>query len=356
MRSPEVVVRRSAVSLGLLLAGTLVLIAWGMASGSHIPARYADPQDGATDTDLYSAITDRVLDGQGYYSAVAAEQPLRGYPTQPVFTVREPTLTWLADAVGGDRGLRLVLGALTAVALALLAWQLVDLAPAMGSWLTAFGAAAFTSIAIWASGAELSHEVWAGLFLVMGVSMRRFGVIPWVLCVLFAALFRELAIAVLLLTCLESIVRGRWREVAWSVGALALFSMFYAWHAHEVNAIVAGSGTDSRGWFGWGGWPAVVDGIQFSSPLTLLPFAISAVVVPLALFGWLAQRSPTIDTAVIVLVVAIVLLGVVGRADNVYWGLMFSPLLLSGLGFVPTAVARFVRDLRSSALLRVGSV
>ena len=331
-----------------LVIGTLVLITWGLASGSHIPARYADPQDGSTDTDLYSAVTTRVLDGQGYYSAVAAEQPTRGYPTRPVVTVREPTLTWLADAVGGEGRLRIVLAALTGVTLALLAWLLVGLAPSMRSWVGAFGAAAFTSIVIWGSGAELSHEVWAGLFLLLGVSVRRFGVLPWVLCVLVAALFRELAIAVLLVSCLEAIARSRWREVAWSIGAVALFAMFYAWHAHQVTAIVAGHGGESRGWFGWGGWPAVVDGIQFSSPLTLVPFAVSAVLVPLALLGWLARAGRDVDAALMVIGVGVVLLAVVGRADNVYWGLMFSPLLLAGLGFVPAAMIGYARQLQAA--------
>jgi hypothetical protein len=324
-----------------VLGVTALLVVWGLVAGSGVPDRYDDPVPGRSDTDLYAALADRVEAGQGYYESVAAEQGSRGYPTRPVPTVRQPGLTWFEAGVGGAGALTVAF--LLAGLAAVLVWgrALTSVARSPAEWFVGVLAPAGTIAVLAVSRAPETHEAWVGVLLLAAVGARRtdrVGVV--VVLLLLASLLRELVAPFLLLVLVEQVWLRRRLGAVLAGSALTAFLVFYAWHAHQVSELVPVAAQDSRGWIGLGGWPAVVDAVRFGSPLTLASHAWAAVLVPLAVLGWWSRREPLAVDVGAVLWVGLVLLALVARSDNVYWGLMVAPVLLAGLAFVPAALRR----------------
>jgi hypothetical protein len=82
--------------------------------------------------------------------------------------------------------------------------------------------------------------------------------------------------------------------------------------------------------------------------LSLLPLALAAPLVGLALFGWTVWTSPIALRVTATLLAYAVLLATAGRLDTFYWGLLIAPVLLAGLVFAPDGL----RDLVAAALDR----
>ncbi|MDX6276559.1 MAG: hypothetical protein QOJ72_687, partial [Nocardioidaceae bacterium] len=82
-----------------------------------------------------------------------------------------------------------------------------------------------------------------------------------------------------------------------------------------------------------GGWPFVVDAVRASSVLALLPFWVAAVLVPVALLGWVSRTGPLFETVSAFLLVYSLVFCVVGRPDNAYWGAFLGILLVPGVAF-----------------------
>ena len=109
----------------LLIALLLAFSAYGVVAALQpVPAREEVAVDlNRTDLALYTAIAERVGEGESYYSAVVAEQRVRNYPLRPFVTVRLPTLAWTIGTIGAERSsllLRLLMiGAIAALAIGL---------------------------------------------------------------------------------------------------------------------------------------------------------------------------------------------------------------------------------------------
>ncbi|WP_396043867.1 hypothetical protein [Aeromicrobium sp. UC242_57] len=320
------------------------LVLWGLLAGA--PSGEG-ASDGPADADLrlYSAISDRMASGTGYYAAVAAEQARLGYPTRPVVTVREPTLAWLIDGVGGPAVTRWLLVALATVAAAVTMIRL----RAMTSSLTVWGCAsvlAALSFALMAS-ADLIwvHEIWAGMLIALSVGLRTRS--SWGTSVaigLAAALVRELAAPYLVVMLVLAWRDRRRREAAgWAI-ALTVWAAFYALHALRVADLVPASAQSSPGWIDMDGWPLFVEMIHSRSLLVLLPFWVSAVLVPLALLGWWSCRSGYALRVAWLLSAYALAFSVVGRADTTYWGFLVAALVLPGLAMVPKVPGRLAQN------------
>src|SRR5688500_14298041 len=100
---------RAALSFALVAGWVLVAITlspWksGFAGG---------PSRGASDVDLYRAETERIRNGESYYSAVKSELESRGYPTRSVLNWRTPLPVWLIAILpaGGAQALLIALAA-----------------------------------------------------------------------------------------------------------------------------------------------------------------------------------------------------------------------------------------------------
>jgi uncharacterized membrane protein len=269
-----------------------------------------------------------------------------------VATVREPTLAWVEAALGGTTGIRVAFGIVAVLAAGGLARAIAEVVRSRAEWFGAVLVASGTIAVVAGSRAPETQEAWAGLLLVAACCVHRVErAWPTAVLLLAACLIRELVVVMLLALLAEQLWRRRRSGVGVAGAALATFLIFYAWHTHEVLDRVSPSGHTSPGWFGFGGWPGAVDAVRFGSPLVLLPYAVSAVLVPLAVLGWASRRGPLAIGGGVVLAFGCLLIGVLARPDNVYWGLMFTPLLAPGIAFAPAAA----RDCARSAFRHANS-
>lgn len=319
-----------------VLLGLALLALWAAISPTVQSPR--ESTDGDTDIDLYTAIVDRMAAGAGYYQAVAAEQPGRGYPLSPTPAVREPLLAWFLAAVGPTVAYAALVG-LGVVAVVMTVRCLDRLRISRLEWMTGSLVLAL-GVAWWSVPSSVwFHDVWAGLLLLTGIMARMSG--TWRLAVgavTLAALVRELAAPVIVLAAVLAWRDGRRMEaMTWCAGG-AVFVVFYAWHAVEVADLP--SGQTGPGWAALGGWPFATEAIRYSSLLRFGPPQVAAVLVPCAVLGWTAVgRRGALPLVVTGTYLAAFTL--VGRVDNAYWGALVAPLLMVGLVLAPRALSQW---------------
>lgn len=295
-----------------------------------------------SDIQLYRAVSGRVANGEGYYSAAAREQRAAGYPVLPMQAIRLPTLAWLLAALGpiGSRALLVLL----AVAAAL-AWyrKLADqntAYPAPASWgatLVALGLAAALH-----PSTVYSHEAWAGTLIVLTLGIHRPGrAAPAILTGAFAVLLRELALPFLLLMAALAVWNRRWGEFAGWILAVAVFLAALWFHAEAHAAIAIPGDRESPGWLTLLGIAGLTGKVKGASVLGLLPsWAIGPSAI-LCLAGWLAWRGEFAAMGALFHVGYAMFYCLFGRADNYYWGFVSMPTLLVGVLVLPS----LVRDL-----------
>ena len=73
---------------------------------------------------------------------------------------------------------------------------------------------------------------------------------------------------------------------------------------------------------------------------------LAALLMGFTLFGWAAWKDGTGIRALATFAVYAALIGLFGRVDTFYWGLMVAPAILIGLAFAPDGL----RDLIAAAL------
>jgi hypothetical protein len=333
--------------LGLLI-GYLALSVWATVHGTGVDAGRQDVEYERTDAGLYRAITDRMIDGQGYYQAVAIEQPARGYPTSPVVTVREPTVAWATALVGEDAMVGVMWG-LVAAALVLSVWVYERTERRRGGWVAlVLSAAAAVGIFAFPGGVYV-HEVWMSLLVYLALLARGVGwVRTSVVMLLLASVVRELVAPVMLVMLVVAWRRGERRESATWAAALALFALFYGLHALRVDQLVAATGPESDGWLALGGWPFVIDSLREPSILTVLPFWLVVLVAPFGVLGWVMRSGPFFDRVTAVLVSYVVLFCFVGRPDNAYWGTFLAVFVVPGIAMAVVDGGQAIRGRKTA--------
>lgn len=336
-----------AACIGLLVA-LVALIGLGMveAPSPVVNAETLHVDADRTDHALYWAIVVRMENGDDYYHAASLEQSNRGYPLRPIMTVREPTLSYAALAVGGLSHLRFVLVGLGLAAGVAMLITTEGLATGRPSWVMSLMAFSAALMMIFGKETLVMHEVWAMLFMILALVASANGR-PRSAAVLglLAALFRELAFPFLLVMAVLAWRERNTRELrAWLV-SIALFIAAYAAHAALVLGQTSGNGVTSPGWLVFGGWAFVLESVRATSVLMVAPIAVSAVVVPLALIGWLSRVGRLADRVVLLLGCYVMTFIVIGRPENSYWGLLYTAILLPGLGFAPRALMSLAQRL-----------
>jgi hypothetical protein len=332
----------SRARLGVL-GITAVLMVWGLVAGSGIPADYTSNDPETSDVALYEAIVERMQDGAGYYAAVGIEQPKRNFPVSPAMAVREPTLAWVSSWVGIGQMYALLV-ALGALVVLVMIWRIGQLAGGRGAWLGGCLLMGGSFAVILGAHESQMHEFWSAFLLMLSIAVRSER--RWTASVilgLLAAMVRELCIPYLVVMGVLALRDQRRREAAGWFGACGLFTAFYAWHAHEVASRLGGAGEASKGWADIAGWPFTVDAVSFASILQPLPYAVAAVLVPLALLGWASRTGSLATRVTVVLATFAGAFGIAARNDNAYWGLLVAALFVIGLAFVPSAVADLIR-------------
>jgi hypothetical protein len=333
-----------AAALLVVLAATFLALAPASAPLiNHDPGRAS----GQLDIVLYQSIVEGVRQGGNYYAVAADALRAGDYPLRPFFTVRLPTLA-MVEAI-------LPLWTTTALLFALVAgvfaaW-FIRLRPAftrtpplaVALVLLVGGLMVFVQPQL-----AVFHEIWAGLLIALGLAVRQPG--RWIEAValgLIAMLIRETAGLYVVLMLILAAVEGERREAAGWFGALAIFAIVVAFHAHAVAQMVHPDDPASQGWTGMLGFGFFVRTMASATALTMAPLWLAAPLVGLALFGWAAWRDLLGLRVLTVLAGYAVLLGLFGRADTFYWGLMVAPTLLVGLSFVPDGLRDLIVALRT---------
>ena len=317
----------------------LALMAALVISGSTITPPKAHTRPAPTDLMLYRAVVERVSHGENYYEAAAAEQRARSYPTAPAPVFREPTLAWTLAALKTDglrRAVVIGLSLITFVALMeALARSIAD------SRLRVLGGL-FIGTAIstaWFSASPYFHEVWASLLI--GLSLASYRLSHWSVSVLLglaACLFRELALPFLGAMAVFAFYERKYREAAGWIAGIAVFCGLLGWHLSVAATLHQPGDLMSRGWVGFGGWPFIIQTAKMNSMLLLAPKFVTASVVCLAILGFAGSRDPWLLRAALIVCGYLASFSVVGRPDNLYWGLLISPLIPIGLAVSPTAI------------------
>lgn len=325
----------------------IVLIVFGCAAILLNPEASKAPPSQAlayTDIALYHDLAQQVGAGAGYYETTMRLQRTHHYPTRPFYTVRHPTLTYLAAAFGWTRLQQALLVLLAIVA----GVWLVRLEPATVAERVA------TILAIIAGSAAISspllvatHELWAGLLICLALGLR--GGKTWWLGVIAGAAaiaFRELAICFAVLSLVVSMAeRRRAESLAW-LGVIACAAAAIAIHAALVLSWTLPGDPVSQGWLGLRGPAAAFHDLTVISILGTMPAPAAAAFALLALLGWTAVQVRQNAIALLFLGGIVVLIGVFARTQNFYWIQLALPSWLIGLSFAPRAI----RDLAVAAL------
>jgi hypothetical protein len=333
-------VKRGRAQVVLACLALLVAASF-LALGVTAARAPADP--GQADLTLYQTIVEGVRAGGDYYSVAARSLRAGDYPLKPFVAFRLPTLAVIEAAL--PHGAVPVL--LDLLALGVFAAWWLRLRPAFARrvplvvalLLLAGGMAAFVQ-----SDLVAFHEIWAGLLIALSLALRR----PdrWVEAVAFgmmAMLIRETAALYVAIMAVLAFAQGCRREAAGWAASLGVLAVVVALHAHAVSAVVHATDPASPGWNGMLGFGFFVQAMAASTALTLLPLAMAAPLVALALAGWMAWQSELGLRVVATLCGYAVLIALFARADTFYWGLMIAPTLLIGLAFVPDGLRDLVR-------------
>ncbi|WP_217430725.1 hypothetical protein [Sphingomonas bacterium] len=327
----------------LILACFLALGTPGPPPASHDPAKRAQDQ---ADVILYETIVDGVRHGGNYYT-VAAEALRHGdYPLKPFVTFRLPTLA-MALAILPPWAMPLLLYLLVAL-VAIAWWQRLKPAFARGPPLIIAMALLAGGLVVYAQ-ADLSyfHEIWAGLFVALSLAMRQRG--RWVESVslgLVAVLIRETAAPYLAIMAGLALLEGQRREALLWFVTMAILAIALTLHADAVARVVRPLDPSSPGWLGLLGFGHFVRTMSILTVLGIAPIWLAAPLVGLALFGWSAWNEALALRALALFAAYAAILGIFGRTDTFYWGLIAAPTILVGLAFAPDGL----RDLFTAAL------
>jgi len=335
---------KARIGIGLLVLLLLAtLTALNVVGPPPVSGDAAKRGDDQADVVLYEAIVDGVRHGGNYYDVTAQELRQGDYPLRPFVTFRLPTLAvvqaWMPQWA--------VIGLLYALAMGVMVAWFFRLRPAfarpppliLAMVLLAGGMGAFVQ-------PELAsfHEIWAGLLIALSLALRRPG--KWVAAAglgAMAMLIRETSALYVAIMCVLAWLEGDRKEAfGWAAGVALLAAAVFA-HAHAVAQVVTPADPASPGWSGMLGFGFFVEAMTLSTALRLAPMWLAAPLMGLALFGWGAWKDLSGIRALATFAVYAALIGLFGRVDTFYWGLMVAPAILVGLAFAPDGVSDLIR-------------
>ena len=323
-----------AVTMALLLAVVLSR-APVAATGEGVVA--------AGDAVSYGRIIERMRGGEGYYPVAHEVLVADGYGTRSVFNWRTPVWPAILAALPPGGG-QVLLGVL-AVAGLLLVYRMLR-AAGMGVAAVSVAAVALSLGALLAPEAIVFSEVAAGVLILASVAAYGNGWRWLGLGAAVAALFlRELAAPYVMVCVLLSIRGGHWREFAAWGGGLLLYAAYFGWHWWSVlGQLGPMDRAYGEGWVAFGGLDFVLATAGSNGLWALGPDWLPAVLLPVVLLGlWAWPRGRALAAVGVYLAAFLV----VGKPFNGYWGAVYTPVLMLGLGWVAPAVAQAIpRDSR----------
>ncbi len=339
--------RPVAVIFALLLLGMSI---WCL-TAKPPPIKVAK-KGGYTDVHLYHDIAAAVAKGEPYHQAAAEMQRAHHYPLKPFFTMRLPTLNWLAVHFGW-RGIQKI--AVCLLFGGIFAWM-VALEGSL-HWSERVGAA----VALFAGGSQIVdadllalHEYLAGILLALALAgvfgwPRRWW---WVLLPAAAALaVRELALPFVLLAAAFAVYDKRWQEVAGWAALLVAFGVVMMLHAQAVAPQLRPGDITSQGWHTAEGISAFLKAVIFTSVLQPLPLGLALLGALLPLVGWLAMPGRSGLFGSLLFAGYAIMISLFSRPDTFYWGAIVMPAYFIGFALLPRAFWQLTQAIRQAPSL-----
>jgi hypothetical protein len=310
----------------------MVAVYWPRAS-TGVPS-----PEGGKDLVAYRRIVERVHDGDGYYTAAGEELRAGGYCTSAVFNWRLPTYAWFMGALPRPEWGQAILGILALLAISLAYTSECKEARvhrALAVVVCMIGAF------LWCvdGDAYFAQELWAGVLIALSIAAYANGLrVVGIAAGLGALFFRELAGVYVLVCCWAAWCERRsmqraagWELLSWAAG-LAVFGIFFWWHATQVQLHQSGAEiAETDGWIQFGGPAFVVRTSQMNAWLFRLPGWLAVLYLTASLWGlstWSGAGARRGIPAVLLYLAAFL---VVGKQFNAYWGLLYVAILPFGL-------------------------
>jgi hypothetical protein len=297
------------------------------------------------DTILYEKVVRDIESGQNYYDAAAAEHRLLHYPTSPPQVFRLPALAWMLAGLHFAALQLAVLLCLYGAVIVLLYREFLTAQTSLAERMTAIAVLA-TGLSIIGLGHVVYwHEVWAALL--MALSLLTYRAQRWWPCVLFGALaclIREIATPYLLVMAGFALYEGhRKQAMAW-LSATLLVAAAFALHIHAAADLHRPGDLVSPGWLGFYGWDFAIATAKWNILLHALPYPMIALALCLGVIGLAGAEDGRARRAAVLVAGYLSGFLVVGRPDNYYWGLLYTPLLPVGFLLAPAALRDLVRN------------
>lgn len=322
----------------VLMLLALSLFVWSMVAGSNLSTEMVDqkPVKKGGDLGLYERVVEGVRSGGNYYDVVMHEHLAGPYATSPPTAIRTPVLTYI-HVILGDFAPWL-LAALAILVILVLLRETEVITKNRLEWYVAIACSAIAFGMYANPSAAYFHEAWAAVLMVLSMFLASKNRIVWAATLgLLAVSIRELAAPFLVLMLIFHFRSGWRRWVPW-LASLSVFSALYALHWRAaVDASKGLTALVSPPWMVFGGWPHAVDAFMFSGPLRVLPFAVSAIVLPLAILGWISVDAKFARLVSVTVLAFWVFFCLAGRVQNAYWGHLVASITLVGLAFAPRA-------------------
>ena len=142
------------------------------------------------------------------------------------------------------------------------------------------------------------------------------------------------------------------REAAAWLAGMALYALFFAWHASQVMPRLpqAVDGAGLGKWMQFGGLKFLLATTRTHLLILLAPAWVVALCLPLGVLGLAGWRHDMGRHSLVVVAVYLSLFAVVGALENFYWGLLYTPLLAIGAAWSPFVL----RDLLYSLMRQAG--
>lgn len=295
------------------------------------------------DLRVYDNVIARIRGGEGYYTAAAAEHRAIGFPLQPGFAVRLPTLAYIEAAIGPPGEYAAAVLLLAGVLLAW--WRRLGTEPGGAHRRPlAMGLLALGAVLVLNAYFFRLHELWAGMLLALSFGLHRPD--KWGGALLAAALalaIRELALPFVLLMAAMALWRRDWCQAAALSVLAGVFLVGLMLHLQAVAALVRPGDLVSASWLELRGPSGWLSNIALSSQLRYLPHWLAGPLIVVALLGWAGWRSPAGAFGTLLFLGYGLVFGIAGRAENYYWGALVAPTLLLGLAFAPLAAKGLFR-------------
>ena len=325
--------------IGILLIGSMV---WGAVRYKDIHTNdetvvKENQEQDKGDLNLYKAIVKRIQAGESYYSAVNVELKERHYARKPFWNWRLPTLACL-------------LGKFPSIYVAyclFIGMAILELCLWWNYWLknegiinakigvllllpTVFGCFNISGLYF--------HEFWAGNLI--SLSIAALGNRYFRLSLFFAigaVFFRELALLYVFILILNFFRTKQYLYCSWGCLGVLLFGLYLWIHYLQVCPYYSDQELTNR-WVAFNGWIFVLSTVQFSGWFLISPNYVTLVLVPVSILGIIGYRSTISFLLSTTILIYVFFFMIVGRMDNIYWGMLYAPIFSTGLLYSPAAM------------------